>query len=195
MATLSLADSFFYEELQAALSHRQANVWLKRTLAKVNTSSSESTRCATTARSVSPHLLRHHTPSSSLLTHAPQKDASVAVPIVCGTSVATSSDALAHVSIRPSMSSPTDPVLPWRSASDGKAEAQRAASDPSSSVTVKRAKPLALPAPADTFAEGEDSQRLKHVLRTAGRNAGLIFTDAAHCVFDLYVDDSVHIWR
>jgi hypothetical protein len=193
MATLTLADSFFYEELQAALSHRQANVWLKRTLSKVNTSSSESTRCATTARSVSPHLFRHHTPSGSLFTHGSLKDASVAVPIVCDSSIATSSDALAHVSIRPSMASPTDHVLPWRSASDGKPEAQRAASDPSSSDTVHRAKPHALQAPADTVAEGEDTKRLKHVLQTAGRNAGLIFTDAAHCVFDLYVDNSGHI--
>jgi hypothetical protein len=47
MDTLCLADSFFCQELQDALGHRQANAWLKRTLAKTTTRSSESTRHAT----------------------------------------------------------------------------------------------------------------------------------------------------
>jgi hypothetical protein len=148
MATLSLADSFFYQELQAALGHRQANAWLKRTLAKATTSSSESTRCTPTARSDSPPLLRRHA---------------------------------------------TDPVLPLRSASDGKPAAQRAASEPSSSDTVLRAKLHSLQAPAHTVAEDEDTKRLKHVLKTGGCNAGLIFTDAAHCVFDTYVHHAGHM--
>ena len=149
MATLSLADSFFYQELQATLGHRQANAWLKRTLAKATTSSSESTRCTPTPRSDStPPLLRRHA---------------------------------------------TDPVLPVRSASDGKPAAQRAASEPSSSDTVLRAKLHSLQAPAHTVAEDEDTKRLKHVLKTGGCNAGLIFTAAAHCVFDTYVDDAGHM--
>lgn len=152
MATLSLVDSFFYQELQATLGHRQAHAWLKRTLAKATTSSSESTRCTPTPRSVSIPLLRRHA---------------------------------------------SDPVLPVRSASDGKPAAQRAASETSSSDTVLRAKPHSLQAPADTVtvAEDEDTKRMKEVLKTGGCNAGLIFTDAAHCVFDTYVDDAGHVWR
>ena len=115
MATLSLADSFFYQELQAALGHRQANAWLKRTLAKAATSSSESRRCTPTARSDSSQPLRRHA---------------------------------------------TDPVLPLCSASDGKPAAQRAASEPSSSDTLLRAKLHSLQAPAHTVAEDEDTKRM-----------------------------------
>ena len=39
--------------------------------------------------------------------------------------------------------------------------------------------------PADAPAASEDDEHVKRVLRAGGRDAGLVFTDAAHCVYDV----------
>ncbi len=150
MATLSIADAFFLEELQATVGHRQARTWLSSTRAKARSdrahqgSSSSSTSQPSTplTRSPSPPPVRRYHSGAVGAISVPSRvkhDAPAAGDV--------SEPRLCHFS--------------WSS--------DRAAQPPHS--------------PADAPSTSEDDERVKRVLRTGGRDACLVFTDAAHCVW------------
>ncbi len=154
IATLSIADAFFLDELRATVGHRQACTWLSSTRAKAKSdrahlgSSSSSTTSSSTplARSSSPPLRRYH------------------------------SDDVAAVRV-PSRDKHDDPAAgaPSRARHSYSWSSGRAAHTPH------------FPANAKAPSTSEDDECVKRVLRTGGRDAGLVFTDAAHCVCDVRV--------
>ena len=133
--TLSVADSFFFEELQAAVGRRQASEWL----------SSQRRACQGPGSSSST------TPSS-----------------------------------RSSTLSPPPRRRPDEVAAAAGAPRKGGRSFSSIGAAQKPAKPQSsVDAPAAGEDESEDAERLKRVLRGGGRDAGLVFTDAAHRVCDV----------
>ena len=129
--TLSVADSFFLEELQAAVGRRQASEWL----------SSQRRACQGPGSSSST------TPSS-----------------------------------RSSTLSPPPRRRPDEVAAAAGAPRKGGRSFSSIGAAQKPARPQSS---VDATAAGEDAERLKRVLRGGGRDAGLVFTDAAHRVCDV----------
>ena len=89
-----------------------------------------------------------------------------------------------------STTSSSTPLTRSLSPPQRRSDAGAAAGEPSrarlSYSPVRAARKGAKPhSPADAPSTSEDDERVKRVLRAGGRDAGLVFTDAAHCVYDV----------
>ena len=186
ITTLSVADAFFLEELRAAVCHRQASIWLSSTHAKARF------YCAHRGSSSST------TPSSTPLTRSPSPPVRRHL-----------SDDVAAVSLSVGVPSRARRSHSWSNRSGGAAQTPHSPADaPAASEDDHRrsdtAAALGSPSrakishswssgraaqtphsPADAPAASEDDEHVKRVLRAGGRDAGLVFTDAAHCVYDV----------
>ena len=187
MATLSIADAFFLEELQAAVGHRQASTWLSSTLAKARSERAHQNSSSSST-----------TPSSTPLTRSPSPPVRRHL-----------SDDVAAVSLSVGVPSRARRFHSWSNRSGGAAQTPHSPADaPAASEDDHRrsdtAAALGSPSrakishswssgraaqtphsPADAPAASEDDEHVKRVLRAGGRDAGLVFTDAAHCVYDV----------
>ena len=186
MPTLSVADAFFLEELRAAVGHRQASIWLSSTHAKArfdcaHRGSSSSTTPSSTplTRSPSPPVRRHLSddvaavslsvgvPSRARRSHScsNRSGGAAQTPHSPADAPAASEDDHRRSDTAAALGSPSRAKIShsWSSG--------RAAQTPHS--------------PADAPAASEDDEHVKRVLRAGGRDAGLVFTDAAHCVYDV----------
>ena len=184
MPTLSVADAFFLEELRAAVGHRQASIWLSSTHAKArfdcaHRGSSSSTTPSSTplTRSPSPPVRRHLSddvtavslsvgvPSRAKISHSWSSGGAAQTPHSPADAPAASEDDHRRSDTAAALGSPSRAKIShsWSSG--------RAAQTPHS--------------PADAPAASEDDEHVKRVLQAGGRDAGLVFTDAAHCVYDV----------
>ena len=137
ITTLSVADAFFLEELQAAVGRRQASTWLSSTLAKARSERAHQNSSSSST-----------TPSSTPLTR----------------------------SLSP----------PQRRPPRAAAAASEPTRDRRSYSPVREARKVAKPhSLVGSSSTSEDDERVKRVLRAGGRDAGLVFTDAAHRVYDV----------
>jgi len=170
MATLSIADAFFLEELQAAVGDHRASTWLSSTLAKARSehahrgSSSSSTTPSSTplARSLSSPQRRSNAaaalgaPSRAKISYSWSSGSAAKAPHSPADAPAASEDDQTRRSAAAAaLGAPSRAKISY-SWSSG-----RAAKKPHS--------------PADALAASEDDERVKRVLRAGGLDAGLVY--------------------
>jgi hypothetical protein len=206
MPTLSVADAFFLEELRAAVGHRQASIWLSSTHAKArfdcaHRGSSSSTTPSSTplTRSPSPPVRRHLSdevaavslsvgvPSRAKISHS-WSNRSGGAAALGSPSRAKISHSWSSGRAAQTPHSPAD--APAASEDDHRRSDTAAALGSPSRAKISHSWSSGRAAqtphsPADAPAASEDDEHVKRVLRAGGRDAGLVFTDAAHCVYDV----------